>query len=80
MTQESKMEDIYIVTCKLDYSFDIILKSSSNDPQLVEKIILYSDELKKEGIEVFKQVNNILVAENGYYIAVFESDIEEIKE
>lgn len=45
------------------------------DKTLVESICEYRKQIEREGKEVFKRQDNVLVCEDGYYFAFYEEDL-----
>ena len=55
---------------------DEIMKMQNKDPLLLQAIELYKKELFDENIEVFEEIDNILITEKGYYCMGFLEDFE----
>lgn len=77
MTQQKK----YIVITKMELSVpkDRAFECASKDKVLVKSICEYRKHLEKEGKEIFSRVDNILVAEDGYYFAFYEDELEKME-
>ena len=67
-----------IVICQLPLSVkpEIAFKGTAADSHLVRAIVDYRKDLEKQNIEVFKRVNNVIVTEQGYYIAFYQKDLD----
>jgi len=65
--------DIVIVFLPIDT--DNVFEMSKEDAELTKAITGYGQEISKNGIEIFKQKGNIIVAEDGYYAAFYECDL-----
>jgi len=70
------MDRIIIVSTGLDSKYENVIKSLSDDKYLIENINKYRKVLESDNIDIFKQENNILVTEKGYFLAIYEKAIE----
>jgi len=57
-----------------------VFKSLNNDINLINAINKFKDDLKRNNIEIFEEKDNILITENGYYLAIFPEAIKEVIE
>lgn len=73
-------EQMVICVCGLFNDKDKVLGGASADENLTAYVTQYRTKLESKGIEIFNQVNNILVAEDGYYIAQYAKDLEKIED
>lgn len=74
--QMKKLPDIYIIHAELSANKeDIYSAGLIDDEELITSINEYKKDLDEENVEIFKQDKNILITENGYYIAVYETDL-----
>lgn len=71
--------DIIICCTKLSEKKEDVFSALKNDIVLINAINEYKNELKKNNIEIFQQESNILITEDGYYIAFYVKDIKSIK-
>ncbi len=71
---------VIIVGAEISTNKDDVFESLNNNSDLIEGINQFAKDLKKNNIEIFKQQDNILVTEKGYYIAVFPEDIRKVEE
>lgn len=70
---------IVILTADLAEDKNQILKSEKKDKFLIEGIEeFHFTDLEPRNIEVFEKHNNIYITEEGYYLAVYVGDIDEI--
>lgn len=72
--------DIVICCAKLSEKKEDVFNALKNDTILINAINGYKSELKKNNIEIFQQENNILITEDGYYIAVYAKELKKVKE
>ena len=68
-------ESILILTMPLDENKSRAFEQESTDEKLIKAIEDYIPALKENGVEIFEQKNNILITEQGYYLAVYSKDI-----
>ena len=71
-------EKIIILSCELKNKKDSILIEKNDDPALIRAINEFSKALKKNNIEIWEQHDNIIIAEDGYYLAIYPDRIKEI--
>ena len=71
-------DKIIIVSCELKNAKDDILIEKNDDPVLIRAINEFSNGLKKNNIEIWEQHDNIIIAEDGYYLAIYPDRIKEI--
>jgi len=64
-----------IISTELSSKRENVFKAVNNDIDLVNAINLFKENLKNNNIEVWEQKDNILVTENGYYLAVYPENI-----
>jgi len=67
-----------IISTDLSSKKENVFKGANNDIDLVNAIDLFKEKLKNNNIEVWEQKDNILVTENGYYLAVYPEDINPV--
>ena len=77
---KSRLREILIVSTGLDSKYDNVIKSASDDKYLVENINKYRKMLETNNIDIFKQVDNVLVTENGYFLAIYADAVDKIIE
>ena len=70
------VKNVVIIKNELKSKKENVFKSLSNDLRLIDSINEFALKLKKDNIEIFEQEKNILITENGYYLAVFVENIE----
>ena len=58
----------------MDSKYENVIKASNDDKDLVAYINLYRKTLEDQGVKIFKQVNNNIVTENGYFLTVYNDD------
>ena len=73
-----KLREILIVSTGLDSKYENVIKSVSDDKYLVQIINDYRKMLEGNDVDIFKQVDNILVTENGYFLAIYKDVIDKI--
>ena len=66
--------DIIILGCGLEIKEEIVFKNVKDDSILIDAINKYESELDNN-IDVFNKKQNIIVTENGYFLAVYKKDI-----
>ena len=64
-----------IISTDLTAKKENVFKALKNDVDLINAINEYAFKLKNNNIEIWEQKDNILVTENGYYLAVYPEDI-----
>jgi hypothetical protein len=67
-----------IINTPLSSKKENVFKGANNDIDLVNAIDTFKEKLKNNNIEVWEQKDNILVTENGYYLAVYPENINPI--
>jgi hypothetical protein len=73
--------EILILNTELSTKKEDILKHGvREDIDLINEINKFKKELQSKNIEIFEQIKNILITEEGYYLAVYEFDINKIDE
>ena len=75
-----ELSEIIIGTCKLSTKRTEVLDLFNKDPRLVEQIDFLEKRLQDDNTEVFEKIGNILIAENGYHLALFSKDIIKIED
>lgn len=71
---------IVIASAEFTYSKEEILNTlSDNDEKLVEAATNYAKKLSQEKIDVWEQIGNILITEQGYMVALFGDDLEKVE-
>lgn len=51
---------------------DVVFKTAVKDDKLIDFIEKKKEKLREENIETFNQVDNIIVTEIGYFVAVYD--------
>ena len=67
-----------ICICGLQNDKEKVLSASTKDPDLIAFVTEYRKTLDRKKVEIFLQKDNILVAEDGYYIALYASEFKKI--
>lgn len=76
-----KSENIIIATCPITKDKDEVFKMAENDQRLISEVIEYGDKLvKDQGVEIFHRNKNILVTSKGYFMSLWETNLEVYKE
>jgi len=73
------VEKIIVVKLLLSENSQSVFSIAVKNDALNFKIASYLDILDNENIECFKRVGNIIATEKGYFIALFEKDIDNLK-
>lgn len=82
MNDYQKSKKIYIpreivfMQAEIDTDSETVLAMMSDNKELAEAICYHRKELEQMGVEVMHRKWNVLVADNGYHFAVFESEIK----
>jgi len=71
-------KEICICQISLSTPKEKVFKTSVNDESLIIAINNFKNVLKKENVEIFHQLNNILVTSDGYYCTFYTNDLDEI--
>jgi len=75
-------KNIYVVSgplSQLEKNTEWLDRDFIPDPTLVEVLMKYKEEeLEPNNIEIFEIKGNCIIAEDGYYIAVYEDQIKAI--
>lgn len=77
---EFDKDDILIVNTSISNKKEDVFKALKNDQILIDSINEYKDKLIDENVEIFHEKNNILITENGYFLAVFVGDVFPMEE
>lgn len=64
-----------ICECGLDEDRDSVFNGKNSNKSLVDYANEYRQKLELDNIEIFEQVDNILITEKGYYVALFSNDL-----
>ena len=72
------MKSIVITTLPIKCDRDEVFKMAQDDRELIDAICQYSKKVKKEDKEVFARNKNIIAAEHGYFLALYEDELENI--
>lgn len=72
--------DILIISCPLSIKKEVVYSALKDDELLINEIIKFSDYKANNGVETFKQRLNMIVTEEGYYLAVYEDDVVEVED
>lgn len=72
------VKEIIILKSELKSKKENVFKSLNNNLLLVNSINEFKIKLKNNGIEIFEQNENILITEDGYYLAVFKESIKSV--
>jgi predicted RNA-binding protein associated with RNAse of E/G family len=68
---------IIIIHCALETDKNKVFAMAENDGQLIQAIINYAAKKENEdGDEVFERKDNIIVTNKGYYMACWESVLQ----
>lgn len=71
-------DKIIIISCELKHAKNHILVERNDDPALIRAMNEFSKGLKKNNIEIWEQHDNIIIAEDGYYLAIYPDRIKEV--
>lgn len=71
-------DKIIILSCELKNTKDEILIEKNDDPVLIRAIDEFGNGLKKNNIEIWEQHDNIIIAEDSYYLAIYPDRIKEV--
>lgn len=77
--EEIREDRIVITSCPLSENKEGVFgiaKHMKHINHLIDAIIEHAKYLQGEGIEVFERRDNIIATEGGYYMALWESDLE----
>lgn len=75
-----KNKTIAITTMPISVPKEDAFDCAVDDRELIDAICKYSDLLRKENVEVFKRVKNVIATDKGYYIAWYEEELREMEE
>jgi len=73
-------EEGAILLTPLTSEKEYVFKSLENDEYLISLINSHKEKLYERNIEIFHQENNILITEEGYYVAVYTKNLRSINE
>lgn len=69
---------IVITTLPIACDRQEVFKMSQRDRSLINSICRYADKLRKEDKEVFARKNNIIATESGYFLALYEDELQQL--
>lgn len=72
------MRNIVITTLPIASSREDVFEMAQGERPLINAICQYAKELRKSGKEVFARNKNIIAAENGYFMALYEDELEQM--
>lgn len=70
---------ISITTMPLTVPSEEAFDCAVRDRVLIDSICKYADLLRKEGVEVFKRVDNVIATEKGYFLAWYDEDLRNME-
>ena len=73
------MKKIVITHSSITTPLEEAMKCRIKDRGLIDCMCTYRKEIEKEGVEVFKRWDNIIVTENGFNYALYEEELESIQ-
>lgn len=72
------MRNIVITTLPIKCNQEEVFNMAQDDRELIHTICSYSKGLRKQNKEVFARKKNIIAAEHGYFLALYEDELENI--
>ena len=68
-------DKILITLASLEEDKDKMFTLIRDDEQLIRAIDVFARDLVTKGVEIFDRQKNVLVTEEGYYMAFYEKDV-----
>jgi hypothetical protein len=73
-----EQDPIVVIGTALTTPKEEVFAKANNDPKLVRAIEFTSEQLAKKGVETFERKDNIIVTDQGYFLAFRAEELVEM--